>query len=37
MDLADFMGTAGIEQDPLRGGRFPCVDMGHDADVARFF
>jgi hypothetical protein len=35
MDLADFVRNSGIEEDPLRGGRLPGINVGHDADIAR--
>jgi hypothetical protein len=34
--LADFVRNSGVEQDPLGRGRFPGIDVGHDADVPRF-
>jgi hypothetical protein len=33
MNLADLVCLAGVEEDPLRGGRLPGIDVGHDADV----
>ena len=33
MGLADLVVDAGVEEDPLRGGGLPGVDVGHDADV----
>ena len=35
MNLADFVGEAGVEEDALRGGGFTGIDVGHDAEVAR--
>ena len=33
VDLADLVRDPGVEEDPLRGGRLPGIDVGHDADV----
>jgi hypothetical protein len=34
MDLAHFVGDACVKEHALRRGRFPRVNMGHDADIA---
>src|SRR5215207_188865 len=34
VDLAEFMGQARIEQDPLRLRRFACIDVDHDAEIS---
>jgi hypothetical protein len=34
--LAQAVGAAGIEEDPLGDGRLPGVDVGDDPDVAGF-
>src|SRR5260370_1335001 len=34
MHFADFVGSAGIVEDPLSSRRFPGIHMGHDADVS---
>jgi hypothetical protein len=35
MDLAHAMHLAGVEEDPLRGGRLPGVDVSGDTDIPR--
>ncbi|MNF99503.1 hypothetical protein D3C84_824010 [compost metagenome] len=35
--LADFVGTACVEQDPFSGSRFARINMRHDPDVTRIF
>ena len=34
VDLADLVGDAGVEEDPLGGRGLAGIDVGHDADVA---
>ena len=34
MDLADFMGAAGIVKNSFRNRRFTGIDMGDDADIS---
>lgn len=34
VDFTDLVADAGVEEDPLGGGRLARVDVGHDADVA---
>lgn len=34
VDFTDLVRDAGVEQDPLSGGRLARVDVGHDPDVA---
>jgi hypothetical protein len=36
VDFADLVRNPGVEQDPFRRRRLPGIDVGHDADVARF-
>ncbi len=35
MRFADFVRTAGIEQDTFRGRRFARINMRHNPDIAR--
>jgi hypothetical protein len=37
VDFADLVRNPGIEQDPLCRRRLAGIDVGHDADVPRFF
>jgi len=37
MHFADLVVDAGVEEDPLGGGGFAGIDMGHDADIAHPF
>ncbi len=34
VDFTDLVADAGVEEDPLSGGRLARVDVGHDPDVA---
>ena len=37
MGLTELVVDARVEQDAFRGGRLAGVDVGHDADISRFF
>ena len=37
MNLTDFVGKTGVEEDTLGGCGFTGVNMGHDADIAGIF
>jgi hypothetical protein len=37
MHLADLVRDTGIVEDTLRGGRFPGIDVRHDANVPGVF
>jgi hypothetical protein len=37
MHFADLVDAARVEQNALRGGGFPRVDMGNNADIAGLF
>jgi hypothetical protein len=34
VNLTQFVGDAGVVQNPLRSGGFAGIDMGHDPDIA---
>jgi hypothetical protein len=34
VDFADLVRNPGVEENPLRRGRLPGIDVGHDADIA---
>jgi hypothetical protein len=34
VDLPHFLGDPGVKEDPLSGGGFTGVNMGHDANIA---
>jgi hypothetical protein len=37
VDFSDLVRNPGVEQDPFSRGGLAGIDVGHDADVPRFF